>query len=273
MNKKKRDTFISIYRALPLITMLLWVGSNAATILFPSDSVKSFARAMLKVKNGDTIIVKDGVYKEQILLPMGISLVSQTLHKAVIDGSGLERVVIMGHSSMISGFDIKNGQIGIYSEGRDNIITKCFIHDNIQSGISCVGHLPKIEDNIIVENRGSGIQGWDVRSTIATINHNTIAFNNNHGISIGGNSEIVVENSIISFNQKLGLKVDLSVKMKLLYNNFYYNGDILMDLPMDNFSYDPLFIAPKEMNFALAKESKCRNMGSDTKDLGSRFTF
>lgn len=257
--------------ALILLSMI-WSGLYAATLIVPDD-YKTISLALVKAKAKDTVQVKEGVYKEQIKLSSGIALVSRSIFKAVINGEGVKNAVIMGNKSSISGFEIRNAQIGVYSEGTDNIITKCYIHDNKQTGITCVGHLPKIEDNIIVNNDGSGIQGWDVRSTISTINHNTIAYNANHGIAIGGKSDIVVENNIITFNTKLGLKVEPTVKIKLLKNNFYSNGDLFPTLPEDNFSFEPMFVAVSSMNFMLTKNSRCRNMASDADDLGARIIY
>ena len=246
-------------------------AGNSLTV--PSKKYSTITHALAKVKSGDTIWVKEGIYKEPIKISSGITLVSQSLFKAVIDGAGSTNAVSMGNKSTLTGFEIKNARIGVYSEGVDNTISKCFIHDNQLSGISCVGHLPMIVDNIISENGGSGIQGWDVRSTISTVNHNTIAYNSNHGISIGGNSDIVVENNIIAFNEKLGYKVEPQVKIKLLRNNFYLNTELIPLLPSDNFSFDPMFIAAVSKNFMLSKKSKCRKMASDNKDIGARIVY
>ncbi|MGD9202600.1 MAG: right-handed parallel beta-helix repeat-containing protein, partial [Chitinispirillia bacterium] len=189
------------------------------------------------------------------------------------DGAGNENGILMGNNSSLSGFEIKNARIGVYSEGIKNIITKCFIHDNQQSGIVVVGHLPLIIDNVIVENGGSGIQGWDVRSTIATINHNTIAFNSNNGISIGGNSDIVVENNICAFNEKLGLKVEPGVKVSLIRNNFFLNAEVFTSLPSNNFTFDPMFVSATTMNYMISENSKCRNMATDNKNIGARIVY
>lgn len=245
----------------------------ATSITVPSENCKTISQALIKAKKGDTVWVKEGIYKDQIKISSGVILISRSLFKAVIDGAGSETAVTMGNKSTLSGFEIKNARIGIYSEGTDNIITKCFIHDNQQSGIICVGHLPSILDNIIVENNGSGIQGWDVRSTISTINHNTIAYNSNHGISIGGKSDIVVENNIIAFNEKLGLKVEPDVKIKLIRNNFYFNAELVVKLPSDNYTFDPMFLAATSMNYMISKQSKCRNMASDSKNIGARLIY
>jgi len=263
-------TYIKTVLAVVMIFSPLFSG---ASLTVPSPAHKTITEAIASVKSGDTIWVLEGVYKGSIKLSSGVVLISKLLLKAVIDGEGSENAVIMGNRSTLTGFEIKNSRIGVYSEGIDNSITRCFIHDNQQSGIICVGHLPLIVDNIIVENGGSGIQGWDVRSTIATVNHNTIAYNGNHGLAIGGNSDIVVENNILAFNEKLGYKVDAIVKLKLIRNNFYLNSEIIPSLPSDNFSFDPMFVASSSKNYMLLKDSKCRNMASDNENIGARIIY
>lgn len=243
------------------------------SITVPSEEYQTILQALMKTKSGDTIWVKEGIYKEQVKLHSGIVLISQELFKATIDGSGNKNGITMGNYSTISGFRIKNAHIGVYSEGTDNVIKNCFIHDNRQSSIMVVGHLPSIIDNIIVENGGSGVQGWNVRSTISTINHNTIAYNTNHGIAIGGKSDIVVENNIIAFNEKLGLKAEKGVKIKLIRNNFFLNTEIVQSLPSENFSFDPMFIAATLMNFMISPDSRCRNMASDAQNIGARIVY
>lgn len=268
--KEKKHLMVLFCISLVALTNFCFAGNP---YIVPSKKFKTISRAIAKAKSGDTVWVKPGEYREHIKLSSGVVLVSQSLFKATIDGAGSESAVTMGNKSTISGFEIKNGRIGIYTEGKDNTISKCFIHDNQQSGIICVGHLPKIEDNIIVENGGSGIQGWDVRSTISTINHNTIAYNANHGLAIGGKSEIIVENNIISHNEKLGYKVEPSVKIKLIRNNIYLNAELVTALPANNFSFDPMFTSAASMNFMLAKQSKCRNMASDNNNIGARLVY
>jgi len=135
----------------------------------------------------------------------------------------------------------------------------------------CVGALPKMEDNFIVYNKGSGIQGWDVRTTSGSINHNTIAYNTNHGISLGGNTSITVENNIIAFNDQFGVKpAEETVRVELINNNFYQNARISSNLPAENISSDPLFVDAKRFDFNLMKESRSIGMGTDSQNLGAR---
>lgn len=248
--------------------------NNAATIQVPSMGVKTIAEAMMRSRVGDTVWVENGTYHERILVAPGVALIARSAHKAILDGGGRGTVVTMGKNTVINGLEIRNGTIGVFSNGSGNVITSCRIINNWQTGIIVVRHLPKIEDNIIAFNRGSGIQGWDVRSTNATINHNSIAYNSNHGVAIGGSSEIIMENNVLAFNERFGLKVLSDVeRIQVSNNNFYRNLRSPRPIPSGNFSFDPAFTAPRtKLNFKSDPAQCCSEKGTDNEELGSRIT-
>jgi hypothetical protein len=243
----------------------------AASISVPSNGIPTIAKAISKAQSGDTVWVEKGIYQENLFVGPGITLMSRSIYGAVIDGGGRGVSVTMASNCAINGFEIRNGSIGVFSSSAGNRILKCRITGNSQSGIMSVGNVPMIEDNIIAYNKGSGIQGWDVRSTMATINHNTIAYNSNHGLSLGGNSSIILENNIIAFNSQFAIKAEpLTVKITMTKNDVYENTTPTGSLPVDNLAADPLFIEPLKMNFAMDKKSQCIGAGTDQKNIGSR---
>lgn len=268
-----------VSRALSL--MIMFIGLifpftvSANSIQVPSMGVKSITEAMMRAKPGDSVIVENGLYREHVLVAPGVSLVSRTVFGAKIDGSGKGTVVTMGKGSTLSGFEVRNGTIGVFSNGTGNTIASCRIIKNWQTGIIIVRHLPKIEDNVIAFNRASGIQGWDVRSTNATINHNSIAYNGNHGVAVGGNSEIIMENNIVAYNERFGLKVlSESERIQVSNNDFYRNLISPKSIPSGNFSFDPAFSAPRtSMDFKPDPARCCQAKGTDNQELGARITF
>ncbi len=259
-----------------LAGLFLFASSHAAVINVPSDEARTISEAMIKVRMGDTVYVAPGTYRERVVMAPGVALISKSLFQAKIDGKGKGTVVKMSKNSSISGFEITNGTIGIFSSDQGNEISSCRIINNWQTGIITVKHLPKIQDNIIAFNRASGIQGWDVRSTSASVNHNSIVYNGNHGIALGGSSEIIIENNTIAFNERFGLKVlQDEQKIQVANNNFYRNlFSPSKPTPQGNFSFDPAFIAPRtNLNFKSDPAQCCKAKGSDNEDLGARLTY
>lgn len=255
---------LALFSGTPLFAVSLQVPQNFSTI----------TAAILSAKKGDTVIVDGGVYNEHIYVNPDLCIVSRSLFKAVIDGGGKGTVVTLGNNASISGFEVRNGTIGVFTTAGGVRIAQCRIVHNQQTGVMCVGNLPKIEDNIIVYNKGSGIQGWDVRTTTATIKHNTLAYNGNHGLSLGGNSSIVLENNIIAFNNQFGIKPsEESVRIQMLSNNFYQNARFTDVLPSDNYTFNPMFINAQKLIFTLDKNSRCIGRASDNQNIGARVVY
>jgi parallel beta-helix repeat protein len=250
-------------------TAVLASPSYAGTVIMvPSKDAPTISLALIQAKPFDTVLVAPGVYNEHLLVKSEVVVKSRSLFKAILDGKGKGVVVTLGGSAVVCGFEIRNGTIGVKSTGASNGIYKCLITGNRQSGIACAGHAPTIEDNVIAFNKGSGIQGWDLKSTSSSINHNTVAFNSNNGIAVGGTSNIIIENNIIAYNEQNGLKMDESVKFSLTKNDFFQNGIMPRGLPENNFLLDPKFKEPKgKLDFSLQADSPIRNKNED---IGAR---
>jgi hypothetical protein len=260
-----------------LVAGLLAVVTLSATALgeilsVPSVGIQTIGQAMMSAKFGDSILVSDGVYREHVFIKAGVSLKAKNTFKAVIDGKGKGTVVTLSVNSTLYGFEIRNGTIGVFSKDINNAIIKCRIVKNWMTGIICVRHLPKIEDNIIAFNKGSGIQGWDVRGTNGSINHNTIAFNANNGIAMGGSSDIIIENNMITFNERFSVKLSRnSEKTQLNKNNLFGNLTVSNKLTSNNYAFDPKFSSPRfKMDFTVESKLPCCAYGSDNQILGMR---
>jgi len=249
--------------------------ASAASVQVPSMGINTIAEAMMRSRVGDTVWVESGTYHEHILIAPGVTLMARSTFQSILDGRGRGTVVTMGKNTSIVGFEVRNGTIGIFSNGAGNEIISCRVVNNWQTGIIVVRHLPKIEDNIIAFNRASGIQGWDVRSTNATINHNSIAYNGNHGVAIGGSSELILENNVVAFNERFGIKIlSDEERIQISNNNFYGNLRSPRPIPDGNFSFNPAFTAPRtSMNFKSDPAQCCSAKGTDNEDLGSRITY
>ncbi|MBD3419968.1 MAG: DUF1565 domain-containing protein [Chitinivibrionales bacterium] len=255
--------------------LALGIVAQAKVLIVPSAEYKKISLALIRSRAGDTVLVKPGTYREELVLEPGVVLVADEEEKVVLDGRGRGNVVTMARHAAVIGFKIRNGTYGIFSRNATARIEHCQVARNVRSGILCIGVLPKIVDNVIAFNGGSGIQCQGIRPhDISRISHNTIAYNSNHGISLSGASGVTIENNIIAFNERLGTKIDPESRDIIIFsNNYYGNHGGVYDLPSGNFSFDPLFVSPKKrrMNFRLSQNSLCRGKASDKMDMGVRF--
>jgi Periplasmic copper-binding protein (NosD) len=243
-------------------------------ISVPAKGAPTIQAAMIAARAGDTVLVANGVYKEKVSVKPGVLLKAQSLFGAAIDGNSRGTVVILAGNAGICGCEIRNGTIGVLSRSIGNSVIKCRITGNWGTGVSCEGRLPKIEDNLIVFNRGSGIQGWDVIASSDIIDHNTIAYNANNGVAFGGASSVIMENNIIAFNSRFGVKTDETVKMSTTQNDFFQNGSMAAGTDEKNFAYDPKFSDPrKKMDFSLQQDSPLRSGELKAGEIGARLSY
>jgi hypothetical protein len=279
MNHHYLARFPSFFHTLEK-TMLLWSLCLSPSLVFagksidvPAGQYKTITEAMSAVSSGDTIWVDAGVYHESVVVYPGVSLKSRSIYKAVIDGGQHGTVVTLGKKASITGFDIRNGTIGVFSKSVGNTISRCRIVYNWQTGVMCVRNLAKIEDNIIAFNGASGIQLYHASGNSGLINHNTIAFNANHGIAIGENSPVLIKNNIIAFNERFGVVVQgKSFDLRIISNNIYGNLIGSPPLPPENFSFDPGFASPRMgLIFTATSKSAADRKGADNEILGARF--
>jgi hypothetical protein len=249
-------------------------AAGGQIINVPAAGAPTIQAAMIAARSGDTVLVANGVYKEKVSVKAGVVLKAQTLFGAAIDGSGKGTVVTLGGDAGVCGLEIRNGTIGVLSRSIGNSITKCRITGNWETGLSCAGRLPRIQDNVIVYNRGSGIQGWDVVASNDIIEHNTIAFNANNGIAVGGSSNVMIEFNIIAFNHRFAVKSDESAKVSAANNDFFQNGAVQYGIGERNFSLDPKFSDPKsKMDFSLQQDTPLHTMEMKIGELGARLAY
>jgi hypothetical protein len=244
------------------------------SINVPSAKITTIADAMAKANFGDTIWVEAGVYREHVIANSGVAIKSRGMLQAVIDGGQRGVVVTLGKKASISGFEIRNGTIGVFSKSPGISITRCRIVYQHQTGIMCVRNLAKIEDNVIAFNDASGIQVYNVSIGAGSINHNTIAYNGNHGIAVGENSPVIIQNNIIAFNDRFGVRLqgDESKDLRIISNDIFGNMIGSYPIPDDNFSYDPAFSSPRlKFDFNSTSSSSERKKGLDNEILGARF--
>lgn len=265
VNGKMFDKFLSRF----LMMLLFAVLALYADVIAVPASSKQLEIALGRSLRGDTLVLENGRYRGGFKVPAGVTIMAKENGKAHILARGKEKTIVLSNGNTLSGLRITGGTIGVYSEGIDNAILSCMISNNRQSGILAVAHFVRIEDNLIFRNAGSGIQLWDIETTGEILN-NTIVYNDNHGISIGGASRVGLANSIIAFNGRFAVQINAESEIFQEFNTFLSYIQVNMMLPENNFSFDPEFLNPETNDFRLRETSKCFNNGRNGTDIGSR---
>ncbi|MFC1871065.1 right-handed parallel beta-helix repeat-containing protein [Chloroflexota bacterium] len=183
-----------------MLVLVLVLSFSLATVVLVAaadlevGSGKTYATitaAVAAATDGDTILVYDGPYIENVIVDKSVSLVSNP--GVILDGSGLggNGFLIQAPDITIDGFEIKNFAIGIRTYGGPSNfgnldILNCNIHNNTKNGILIV---------------------YDTFDTV-TVENTTINANTQNGIGIANGATINNLNMLdadVSSNARHGL--------------------------------------------------------------------
>ncbi len=259
--------------------ILIVMSVFAPALIVSADTVEvnsgeNIQKVLRDAEKGDVVIVDEGIYTGSFTVPPHINLVSKTLFGAILYSKSKSKFVVnLTNHSSVEGFEIRGAKVGVISSNKNNSVKKCFIYRNHESGIMCTGVIPEISDNIIVYNGGSGITGWNIRSITGDINHNTIAYNKNHGINIHGESDITIQNCIIAFNDRFSINTGYEVELKADKNLIYSITENNISLPEGNIWTKPEFKEPDNFNFTLVDYPGNNKPREEYNEYGARVNY
>ena len=263
-------------KKLVLITagaLLLSGTAMARNINVPGDYSK-IADALGNADAGDTILVKRGVYNENITLIMGVVLKGEDPLTTIIDG-GRRGPTVMGTSGAeMSHFTVRNGLEGILCENAAPYIHHCYVIDNHATGIGAFISLPWLRNNVVYGNRWSGILAWGAKSLDAFVEQNVVLRNGYSGLALKGPTNIIARNNIFMENHYYGVFADPAAgQTKVEYNNIYknyYPFNQFIKVNRTNVSLDPKFVSPSlgKPNFFCQSTSPMLKRGKGKLDIG-----
>jgi hypothetical protein len=139
------------------MVLLMPSASGQTTIHVPAD-VSTIQGAIQSASNGDTILVASGTYRENI----------DFLGKAItVEGASAAATILQGGSAPGAVVKFTSG------EGRSSVLSNFTIQGGVPAGVPDAGGIliyrasPTIENNIIQNNTGCGIGGFDSSPLIA----------------------------------------------------------------------------------------------------------
>ncbi len=220
MNKEfKIFTIITIFLVVAW-TLNLQVSVASSALVVPDDYA-TITAAVDHASAGDIIMVKSGVYYENIQVTKSLTLEGQDSNNTMIIGNGgpgSPAVLTLAASGIdVSGFTIESANssiptqnaLGINIQG-DNCTINGNIIENNYIGIFCsLQSSTTITNNIITLSVKDGIRFY--AGSLNTISNNTIVANAVSGIALGGYSNIVMGNILQNNFRGLGLGSSYSV--------------------------------------------------------------
>jgi parallel beta-helix repeat protein len=190
------------------------------TLHVPSE-YSTIQRAIDAAREGDTITIAAGAYREQGLEVFGgLTIEGEDAESTIIRGFGNEDVISPPYDSdstktiVIKRVTIENGANGIYSSSDILQLTDCIVQNNNSAGIYLYESVATISDCTIANNSGDGIRGGRV-----TISNSVIKDNTKDGI-YGYNATMT--NTIIANNTGDGIDCDT---LDMSYCTIYGNDD------------------------------------------------
>jgi len=187
--------------------LLIKAETNAAKTLYVDDDntngpwegtlenpYNTIQDAIDHASRGDTVSVFNGLYVENILVRVSISIIGEDKNNTIVDGNGKKDVFnITADNVEITRFTIQNS-------GK-----KYFFNRYKMAGIKIRANDVSIYDNNIINNKGSGIAIYQIgsskKSTGLSIEHNNIIGNDIDGISVSVTDGLHIDYNTIQSNE------------------------------------------------------------------------
>jgi len=207
---------------LVLILVFSITESGYARIINVPEDFETIQGGIDAAEDRDTVLVQPGIYQENINYnSMNIVIGSLFLTtgnedfiaQTVIDGAGQDVVIVMfenqeRHGSVLAGFTIQNGGIGIVCWHASPTILNCIITGNSSDqsggGIRLSDSRSLIENCLIIENSANGGAGIYLHQGSDALIRNCSILENQSTSSGGGlyiwRSEPIIEDCVISGN-------------------------------------------------------------------------
>lgn len=204
----------------------LQVSVASSTLIVP-DNYPTITSAINHAEPGDVIMVKPGIYNENLQINKAITLEGENFENTILMGSVSPQsnttavVTIASDNVKISGFTIQslnysNSVIhvcGIFIDADNSTITDNIIQQTYLGIFCSIQSFTTINNNIITSNLKDGIRFFGGSSN--TVSNNDINGNGQSGISLDGYSNVISGNIVQNNYRGIGSASTYSV----IFNN------------------------------------------------------
>ncbi|MCK4613222.1 MAG: right-handed parallel beta-helix repeat-containing protein, partial [Thermoplasmata archaeon] len=212
-----------------LALLALAIGTTAAeTITVDDDGPANYSKIQDAINNateGDTILVKEGTYHENVIVNKTVSLIGNGSANTTIDGGGKGDIVkITADWVNVSGFRVINGSAGIKMESNHNKVFENNCSSNNNYGI----YLYEFSNNNTLINNTCSNNDFGIylyKSNYNTLSNNTCSNNHDHGIWIQSYSDNnTLTNNTCNSNSLIGISVEDSNNTTITNNTCSSNN-------------------------------------------------
>lgn len=238
----------------PRVKPTAWPRADIVVAHDSTGTYHTINEALVRALDGMVILVRPGVYCEQVKLDRAgrVSLLSIDPAATIIDASDKYAAIeIKTDGNRISGFTLRNADShGVWVRDGHQIIDHCLVVNNGERGI----YLSAMVGN-----------------ASAQIDHCTVADNGESGIHAARDSAgTVITNSIIAYNPS-GIVTDRSAGFMTIDFNCLYNRLVDFDRVIPgghNIVGDPEFIDRTGGNYLLKRGSPAARADANGANLG-----
>lgn len=197
------------------------IKSESKTIVVP-DNYPTIQLAINHANNGDTIIVRDGTYLENVDVNKSLTIMSEngpslTIVKAADSSDQVFMVTI--DDVVISGFTVSNGRDGIGFSSSNSTVINCLVEGNSRYGIGLWKSNNVIINSTVNGNKLGGINIWALYNQVIS---STIEDNQEYGIGLFGSGNGLIKQCVIK-NDNCGISLGSSNSYVIYHNNFVDN--------------------------------------------------
>lgn len=139
----------------PLFSQTAAAASVFAVLaMSAAASTVNIQELLASASPGDEVAVPAGQYYGSITVPDGVTLIGDGADTTILDGGGKGHVVTMGKNTVLAGFTIRNGLVGVANTNEAFFtVADCRITANIQYGVMVRGGSALIVSNLISATR------------------------------------------------------------------------------------------------------------------------
>jgi parallel beta-helix repeat protein len=218
MNEFTNLRFHTIFTILFILAATSW----SKRIIVP-ENFSTIKRALGESDEGDTVFVKNGIYKENFSLVDNVTILGENKEKTIIKGDRKNPVIIGTDGAILKNFTVTNGSIGILCRFSTPVISDNIIEHNRNAGIHAIFYLPVISENKIQKNGKFGVFLHCVKGLKTAIYNNTFDGNGHSGIYCNNNTDVIIARNTFSHNKHYGVFARNSRNTQLIDNTFIQN--------------------------------------------------